>query len=113
MQYLCLVKRATLVILCSLLWISIAVAASSPEIIDSEPALISLTINSQTSGQSVLALKAQNSQWWLPVEALRSANVAVEISQIRLLNNTPYVSVASLPVSELEFDESTQSLRMW
>lgn len=112
MQYLCLVKRATLVILCSLLWISIAVAASSPEIIDSEPALISLTINSQTSGQSVLALKAQNSQWWLPVEALRSANVAVEISQIRLLNNTPYVSVASLPVSELEFDESTQSLRI-
>lgn len=75
-------------------------------------ALISLTINEQTSREAVLALRDSSGHWWLPVAALKLANVAVPEAPLRQVNGTDYVQVASLPLSALRFDEASQALKL-
>lgn len=112
MRFLWRGNLTRLVLLCSMLLALVEAAAGPTDTADPETAIISLTINSQASGQSVLALKAPNGPWWLPVAALRSANVAVPLEQARKFNDADYIPVNSLPVSGLEFDEPTQSLHI-
>lgn len=96
-----------------LLFFSFAsIAETGQAKVDYEVQIVALTINAQTVGQGVVALRTPSRDWLLPAVALREANVNISGVATIPINGVDYIALISFGGTKFAFNELQQSLEV-